>query len=262
MCRLLAYLGSPITADRFIEKPEHSLIAQSYQPREMTAGLLNADGFGLGWYHPEREDLPYIYRNTHPIWSDTNLGHLTRYIESGCVLASVRSATPGLPVDLSNCQPFRYGQILGLHNGFIDNFRHTLYRQMRSALTDPYYSLIQGVTDSEHLFAYTLNQQAEQGSSLSEALALSLRNVMDWALASGAGAALNLIFSDGKTLVASRCGTRRPMPSLYWLQDDPQFPEAVFIASEPIFASEGWRSFPEQSILSVGQNREIQLFQL
>lgn len=262
MCRLLAYLGPPLTVDRLLEEPEYSLIVQSYQPREMTAGLLNADGFGFGWYHSEREDLPYVYRNTHPIWSDTNLAHLTRYVESGCVLASVRSATPGLPVDLSNCQPFRYGQILGLHNGFIDNFRQTIYRQMRDALTDPYYSLIQGMTDSEHLFAYTLNHQAEQGGSLAEALAKSLHTVMDWCQVAGAGAALNLIFSDGKTLVASRCGTRQPMPSLYWIQDDLRFPSAIFIASEPIFESAGWKPFPEQSILNVGENREIQLIQI
>lgn len=47
MCRLLGYLGSSIQLDRILIKPEHSLVVQSYKPQEMTAGLLNADGFGL-----------------------------------------------------------------------------------------------------------------------------------------------------------------------------------------------------------------------
>lgn len=49
MCRLLGYLGKPIQLDRLLLKPEHSLVVQSYQPQEMTAGLLNADGFGLSY---------------------------------------------------------------------------------------------------------------------------------------------------------------------------------------------------------------------
>ena len=46
MCRLLAYLGPPIRLDRLIVEPEHSLVEQSYKPREMTSGHVNADGFG------------------------------------------------------------------------------------------------------------------------------------------------------------------------------------------------------------------------
>ena len=50
MCRLLGYLGSSIQLERILIKPERSLVIQSYKPQEMTAGLLNADGFGIGWY--------------------------------------------------------------------------------------------------------------------------------------------------------------------------------------------------------------------
>jgi predicted glutamine amidotransferase len=104
MCRLLAYLGQPIQLEKILLEPEHSLVVQSYQPQEMTAGLLNADGFGIGWYHPTQETKPFTYRNILPMWNDVNLPNLSRYIESGCVLSNVRSATPGLAVDLSNCQ--------------------------------------------------------------------------------------------------------------------------------------------------------------
>ncbi|MEP0772297.1 class II glutamine amidotransferase, partial [Trichocoleus sp. ST-U1] len=49
MCRILGYLGSPILLDCLLSKPEHSLIVQSYEPREMTSGVVSADGFGIGW---------------------------------------------------------------------------------------------------------------------------------------------------------------------------------------------------------------------
>lgn len=62
MCRLLAYLGSPIFLEYLLYKPEHSLIAQSYQPREMISGAVNADGFGVGWYHDQKDtDSEHIF---------------------------------------------------------------------------------------------------------------------------------------------------------------------------------------------------------
>lgn len=76
-------------------KSEHSLIVQSYQPREMTSGVVNADGFGVGWYHIQKDTDPFIYKNTLPIWNDINLPSLSRYVESKSVLAYVGSATPG-----------------------------------------------------------------------------------------------------------------------------------------------------------------------
>ena len=82
MCRLLGYLGPSISLDCLLNKPEHSLIVQSYQPREMTAGLLNADGFGIGWYHPQRDTTPFTYKNILPIWNDPNLSSLNRYLSS------------------------------------------------------------------------------------------------------------------------------------------------------------------------------------
>lgn len=89
MCRLLAYLGSPVSLEHLLYKPEHSLIVQSYQPREITSGVVNADGFGVGWYHIQKDIEPFTYKNTLSIWNDINLVSLNRYIESKCVLAYV-----------------------------------------------------------------------------------------------------------------------------------------------------------------------------
>lgn len=262
MCRLLGYLGPPIALDYLLYKPEHSLIVQSYQPREMNSGLLNADGFGVGWYHSQRDTDPFTYKNIIPIWNDTNLPSLGRYVESGCVLASVRSATPGQAVDLSNCQPFEYQCLLCIHNGRIENFRQTLYRPLRNRLGDVAYQSIKGSTDSEHLFALLVNElQANPSVTLEQALQTALLTLDELAKSHQVVASANMLVSDGHRLVASRFASGTLAPSLYWLRDDPAFPEAVIIASEPLFDG-NWNRFPEQSILSVGEDLDIQIYQL
>ena len=262
MCRLLGYLGASVPLDRLLYKPEHSLIVQSYQPREMTAGLLNADGFGVGWYHSQRDVEPFFYKNTLPIWNDVNLPSLSRYVESGCVLANVRSATAGLPIDLSNCQPFQSQQILGIHNGLIANFRQTLYRPIREQLSDQVYQSIQGTTDSEHIFAMLVNELFQDSEiSLTEALGRSLTILSKLGEKYATDFSANLIISDGQQMVAARYASRNPVPSLYWLRDDPLFPDAVLIASEPLFDG-NWISFRDRSILTIDHDLNIETHDL
>lgn len=261
MCRLLGYLGPPVVLDTLLIKPEHSLIVQSYQPQEMTAGLLNADGFGMGWYHSERDEYPFVYRNTSPIWSDENLTSLSRYIESGCVLASIRSATAGQNVQLSNCQPFRFGSLLGIHNGFIENFQQTLYRPLRDRLSDAAYQAIAGTTDSEHILTLAHHhQQAWPTAPLKNILKRTLDTVAELAAQHQVSASLNIILSQGNSLVASRFAIGTQPPSLYWLRDDPAFAKGVIIASEPIFSSDHWISCPENSIVVIGEDLDIQTY--
>jgi ergothioneine biosynthesis protein EgtC len=258
MCRLMGYLGPAIPLARLLDQPDHSLVVQSYQPREMTAGLLNADGFGLGWYDGDRPaELPFTYKNTQPIWNDINLPHLGRYVETGCVLANVRSATPGQAVDLSNCQPFQHGLILGVHNGFIENFRQTLYRPLRDRLSDLAYQTIHGSTDSEHIFALMVDVIEQSPEiSLTEVL-VTVINTLEELASSMTSFSANLILSDGKQLVASRYANRQN-PTLYWLKDSPLLPNAVLIASEPLFPGD-WTACPERSILTVTYDLDIQI---
>jgi glutamine amidotransferase len=259
MCRLLGYLGTPISLEKLLYKPEYSLIVQSYQPREMNSGLLNADGFGIGWYHAQRDTNPFTYKSTLPIWNDVNLPQLSRYAESSCVLAYVRSATLGQAVDLSNCQPFDDRKLLCLHNGRVENFRQTIYRPIRDRLGDFAYQAIKGSTDSEHIFALLLDEiQANPSINLEQALSATLDRLDTLAKSHQTRASANLLISDGKRLIASRFASDRNSPSLYWLRDDSTFPAAAIIASEPLFTGD-WHSIPEHSIVSVGEDLEIQI---
>lgn len=267
MCRLLGYLGEPLPLDTFLTKPNHSLVAQSYQPQEMTAGLINADGFGLGWYNPQPDPHPYCYRNTQPIWNDPNLAELCRYIISGSFLAYIRSATLGQSLQLSNCQPFRHQQILGIHNGFIDNFRQTLFRPIREGLSDERYQSIEGTTDSEHILALIYEALAQNPElSLGEALTQVLLRIKAWAKSYNVRVSLNVILSDGQTMVASRFAYPVPPPSLYWLQVKHPV-TGILVASEPLDADEQlhssslgdcWQPVPDNTLLIINKTLEIE----
>lgn len=248
MCRLLAYLGPPLALERLISEPEHSLLLQSYDPKEMTAGTVNADGFGFAWYDRARQDDPFVYRNVLPIWSDVNLGSLGRYVVSDCILANVRSATPGQSLALDNTQPFSRGPISALHNGFVDDFRLTLYRPLRDRLDDEAYASIAGNTDSEHLLAWLFPYVAK-GPTLAAGLRRGLEALIE--LAPEVRMGLNFVVGDGRGLAASRLAQGAEAPSLYCLAGHARFPDAVLLASEPLFEDDGWSRCPESSIIAV-----------
>lgn len=262
MCRLLGYLGLPLQLDQILSQPKHSLIVQSYQPREMAEALLNADGFGFGWYHPTQKTEPFIYKNTLPIWNDTNVPSLSRYIESNRIVGYIRSATPGQAVSLSNCQPFQHQQLLYTHNGYIDNFRQSLYRPICDRLRDTTYQLIHGSTDSEHLFGLFLNEFTSAATpTLAEALYSTLMILTQLAERAAVKVLANMVICDGHQMVASRYAIAGVAPSLYWIKNDPNFPQSVIIASEPLFAG-NWQQCPEQSIIRVEDNLDVHIQKL
>jgi ergothioneine biosynthesis protein EgtC len=259
MCRLLAYQGIPRSLDRLIAQPEHSLIVQSYQPREMTAGIINADGFGIGWYHPNQVPDPFIYKHTQPIWTDINLPDLSRYVETGCMLSYVRSATPGQGVSLNNCQPFKDGKLLFIHNGFIDKFRSGLYKQIRDKLHHHIYQSIDGTTDSEHIFALFSNElHTHPELPLETALQRTLHILRDLVENERTTISANIVISDGDRLIASRFAHRATVPTLYWIKNSIDYPDSVILASEPIFAG-NWQTCPMQSIITVSKDLDVQI---
>ena len=261
MCRFITYLGPPTRLERIVSESEHSLVVQSYQPQEMTSGVVNADGFGVGWYNPELESTPCVYTNTCPIWSDRNLPGLGHHIASSCIFANVRSATPGQAVDQSNCQPFAYRELLFMHNGFIENFRHTLMRPVRDALQDEYYTAIEGSTDSEHVFALllqSLHGYAYTRKNVQAAMQATLEQLVRWAEPKQTQLVLNLALTNGEFVVAARFASSAPAPSLYYAVDTAEFPHAALIASERPFASDAWQTVAEDKIISCDAQLQLE----
>jgi glutamine amidotransferase len=154
MCRLLAYMGSPIIIDQLLYQPKNSLVNQSINARELEEPL-NGDGFGIGWYVPEVNFEPVTFVSVNPAWSNRNLRNLAPKIKTECFVAHVRAASVG-EVSESNCHPFQYKNLLMMHNGGVENFSK-IKRRIREPLSDELYNWIKGQTDSEHIFAYLLN---------------------------------------------------------------------------------------------------------
>lgn len=236
MCRHLAYLGPPATLAAVLVDPPHSLFRQSWEPQQQTSGVVNADGFGVGWYDPARRHEPARYRSTRPIWADANFASFSGLVAAPALLAAVRSATPPLPLEESSTPPFHDGPWLFSHNGCIDGFREGHAGALRRGLSDRRASGIVGASDSEVLFALLLDY-LDAGATAVEAAARTVTSVR--ALAPGR---LNLLLTDGRTIVATRHGD-----SLF-VRDD-RVNGSVTVASEPDAVSEQWSEVSEGMVI-------------
>lgn len=251
MCRLAAYLGGPeTTLASLVLEPEHSLLVQSYAPKEMLSGVVNADGFGVGWYVPWAGEEPAVYRSDKPLWADRSLAGIADKVRARSIFAAVRSATPDLPAEESGVPPFSSGPLAFMHNGAIEGFRQRAMRPLRDSLGERSYSGLLGVTDSETVFAVLLDYR-EDGLDLAGATVETLRHVAEVCRKLGLYAALNLAVTDGETMVFSRYSTEGPGNSLYLLENGESFPGATVVASERLSRDAGWIQVPDRHLLVV-----------
>jgi glutamine amidotransferase len=151
MCRWLAYSGTPIRLEELLLERDRSLIDQSLHSR-LGATTTNGDGFGVGWY--DDEQLPRLYRSTHPAWNDRNLRELAAAVASPLFFAHIRAAT-GTAVQETNTHPFRHGRWLWMHNGLIREFAR-VRRELVLAVDESLFPSIEGTTDSEVMFYLAL----------------------------------------------------------------------------------------------------------
>jgi len=266
VCRIAAYLGEDeVPLSRLVLEREHSLLVQSYAPREMLSGVVNADGFGCGWYAPEVDGEPAVYRSDGPIWSDRSFASVARKVRSSTILAALRSATPGLPAEESGVPPFASGPHLFAHNGAIRNFRRTAMRPLRGLLSDESYSGLLGVTDSETVFALLLDRLREADAAVGDADALGEATAESVGLVAGVceklGVPANLTVgvADGEAFAFARYATEGPGNSLYVLECGAAFPGAVVVASERLDGDEGWRPVPDRHLLAANRSRDVAL---
>lgn len=225
MCRHAAWLGPPRTLASLIHEPEHGLLRQAYAPRMQRHATVNADGFGVAWYDPELGE-PVRYRRAVPIWADANLPGLARTARSHCLLAAVRSATEGMPVEESATAPFARGRWLLSHNGRVA-------RQAVRPLADDAESPCDSAWLAAAVFA-----RAAAGASLAEGVA----EVVTLAAGKDPEARLNLLACDGESLAASAWGD-----TLFVHLGDG---EGVLVASEPLDDRPGWRAVPDHSLVT------------
>jgi glutamine amidotransferase len=234
MCRHLAWLGEQRSIARVVLDGEHSLLEQSWAPREQRRGRLNADGFGVGWYTGVRPE-PARYRRVQPIWTDASFASVAGVVSSHCVLAAVRSATIGMPIEETAAAPFTAGTVLFSHNGALDGYLAAAPR-LRELLPAGAAAGVESRVDSALLWAL-LRHRLDSGQPLPAALAGVVTEVT--AVTTGR---LNLLATDGRRVVATRYGE-----TLYLCEQA----DGVLVASEPTGADQHWQRVPENCLLVV-----------
>ncbi|WP_067178990.1 ergothioneine biosynthesis protein EgtC [Microtetraspora niveoalba] len=226
MCRHAAWLGPPRPLSSLIGDPEHGLLHQAYAPRLQRYGTVNADGFGMGWYADGRAE-PVRYRRSVPIWADANLPGLAEVARSGCLLAAVRSATVGMPIEESATAPFTDGRWLLSHNGRVE--RDALLSLPAGPGPAP------GSPCDSAWLAAAVFARLRAGTPVAEAVA---RVVTETARADPE-ARLNLLVCGGSEIVATAWGD-----TLF-----SHIHEGVLLASEPLDGRPGWRAVDDRTLV-------------
>ncbi|MFV9632490.1 ergothioneine biosynthesis protein EgtC [Mycobacterium neumannii] len=226
MCRHLGWLGEPASVASLILDPANGLLVQSYSPRRQKHGLMNADGWGVGFFDGE---TPRRWRSATPMWGDASLASVAPALRSGCIVAAVRSASIGMPIEATAVAPFTDGHWLLSHNGLVD----------RGVL--PLSAGAESTNDSALLAALIFDRGLD---SLGE-------TIVDVA-AADPNARLNILAGNGSRLVATTWGDTLSVLRRH---------DGVVLASEPYDDDPAWEEIPDRHLVEVTSSR-VQLVAL
>jgi gamma-glutamyl hercynylcysteine S-oxide hydrolase len=221
MCRHLGWLGEPVSIASLVLDPPSGLRVQSYAPRRQKRGLLNADGWGVGFF--DTGGQLRRWRSAAPLWGDVSFASVSPALRSGCVVAAVRSATVGMPIEPSASAPFSDGRWLLSHNGIVD----------RAVL--PASPAAESTVDSAMLAALIFERGLDNlGDTISEVGAAD------------PDSRLNILAANGSRLLATTWGD-----TLSVLRRS----DGVVLASEPYDDHPNWRDVPDRHLVEVVDDR-------
>jgi gamma-glutamyl hercynylcysteine S-oxide hydrolase len=216
MCRHLGWLGRETAVSSLVLDPPQGLRVQSYAPRRQKHGLMNADGWGVGFFDGA---TPRRWRSAAPLWGDVSFDSIAPALRSHCVVAAVRSATVGMPIEASATAPFTDGQWLLSHNGLVD--RRVL----------PPSAAAESTCDSALLAALIFERGLDAlGQTIAE-VGMADPN-----------ARLNILAANGSRLLATTWGD-----TLSILRRN----DGVVLASEPFDDQPGWEDIPDRHLVEV-----------
>jgi glutamine amidotransferase len=220
MCRHLGWLGRDVSVSSLVLDPPQGLRVQSYAPRRQKHGLMNADGWGVGFFDGA---TPRRWRSAAPLWGDVSFDSIAPALRSHCVVAAVRSATVGMPIEASATAPFTDGHWLLSHNGVVD-------RNVLPASADA-----ESTCDSAVLAALIFARGlGALGQTIAEVGAADPT------------ARLNIMVANGSRLLATTWGD-----TLAVLRRD----DGVVLASEPYDDQPGWEDVPDRHLVAVTAER-------
>ena len=223
MCRHLGWLGQPASVASLVLEPPYGLVVQSYSPRRQKHGLMNADGWGVGFFDSANGagSQPRRWRSATPLWGDASFASVAPALRSGCVVAAVRSASVGMPIEPSASAPFADGEWLLSHNGIVD----------RAVL--PQSAAAESTVDSALLAALIFDRGLDRlGETIAEVGAAD------------PNARLNILAANGSRMLATTWGD-----TLSLLRRT----DGVVLASEPYDDDPQWQEIPDRHLVDVDE---------
>jgi gamma-glutamyl hercynylcysteine S-oxide hydrolase len=220
MCRHLGWLGEPQSIASLVLEPPSGLLVQSYAPRRQKHGLMNADGWGVGFFD---HGVARRWRSAAPLWGDASFASVAPALSSECVVAAVRSASIGMPIEPSASAPFTDGQWLLSHNGLVDRAVLPLSSEVSR--------LAESTVDSALLAALIFERGLDTlGDTIAEVAAADPY------------ARLNILAANGSQLRATTWGD-----TLSVLRRG----DGVVVASEPYDDNPDWQEIPDRHLVVV-----------
>jgi gamma-glutamyl hercynylcysteine S-oxide hydrolase len=224
MCRHLGWLGEPQSIASLVLEPPSGLLVQSYAPRRQKHGLMNADGWGVGFFD---HGVARRWRSAAPLWGDASFASVAPALSSECVVAAVRSASIGMPIEPSASAPFTDGQWLLSHNGLVDRAVLPLSSELSR--------LAESTVDSALLAALIFERGLDTlGDTIAEVAAADPY------------ARLNILAANGSQLRATTWGD-----TLSVLRRG----DGVVVASEPYDDNPDWQEIPDRHLVVVEASR-------
>jgi gamma-glutamyl hercynylcysteine S-oxide hydrolase len=221
VCRHLGWLGEPRSLASLMLDPPHGLLVQSYAPRRQKYGLINADGWGTGFF---TDGQVRRWRSAAPLWGEASFASVAPALHSGCVVAAVRSASADMPIEPSASAPFTDGTWLLSHNGLVD--RSVLKPESRAEST----------VDSAVLAALIF----ERGMDTLAATVVQVGSA-------DPNARLNILAGNGSRLLATTWGD-----TLSVLRRD----DGVVLASEPYDDNPAWEDVPDRHLVEAAESTD------
>jgi gamma-glutamyl hercynylcysteine S-oxide hydrolase len=234
MCRHLAYLGPPVTLAALITGPPRGLGRQAWAPRRQCHGVMNVDGFGVGWY-ADSDPVPARYRRAGPIWADPSFADLARVTRTRALLAAVRSATEGSEPGASAAAPFTAGRWLFSHNGILHGWPAAT-GPLAATLSPADLLALEARTDSALAWALVL-ARLRAGAGPADALAGVIAALAEHQVEGR----FNFLLCDGEVIAATAAGDTL----CYRIGE-----AGVVVASEPGDDGPGWTEVRDQSVLT------------
>ncbi|HKP39763.1 ergothioneine biosynthesis protein EgtC [Mycobacterium sp.] len=220
MCRHLGWLGEPRSIASLVLEPPSGLLVQSYAPRRQKHGVMNADGWGVGFFD---NGIVRRWRSAAPLWGDASFASISPALSSGCIVAAVRSASIGMPIEPSASAPFSDGQWLLSHNGLVDRAVLPLSAEVSR--------LAESTVDSALLAALIFDRGLDRlGDTVMEVAAAD------------PNARLNILAANGSRLLATTWGD-----TLSVLRQD----DGVVLVSEPYDDNPDWQEIPDRHLVEV-----------